>query len=216
MTNDERIANICDDPRASVSALAWLKEQDPIAALRHPNCPAELWWELAAEYPVEAQESVLYQLVTLENPGRWSKLESDNFKAWITSASDWLTWEQQHLFVADCEEHFLYMYGDQDTELIAKRKEVIRTRRVWQGRGDRGATECPLGECLQPHRRPVSLGGCAPQRAALAVGALAAISAGRGLMAPNIGPGLSERLSQGADSSYAHLSTRVKLWQTQN
>ena len=138
MTNDERIANICDDPRASVSALAWLKEQDPIAALRHPNCPAELWWELAAEYPVEAQESVLYQLVTLENPGRWSKLESDNFKAWITSASDWLTWEQQHLFVADCEEHFLYMYGDQDTELIAKRKEVIRTRRVW-GRG--GATE---------------------------------------------------------------------------
>ncbi len=73
-SNERLIREIKEDPLSCGTDIRWLWTQEPISALQHPNCPTDLWWELAVDYPIEAQASLLYPLLTLESPERWEKL----------------------------------------------------------------------------------------------------------------------------------------------
>ena len=123
-------AAVVADPQASQDELVRLAREDVLAALAHPNCPADLWWELAASYPIEAQDSVLFEMMTLENPTRWVELETELIGPWIGFACMHLSESQEHLFAADCAEHVLHFFerrypGD------PRPREAIRVRRLF-------------------------------------------------------------------------------------
>ena len=101
---------ISANPMATVDDLVWLREKDPVAAVHHPNCPPEMWWELAADYPIEAMSSALYWMLTLESPERWEQLQRKNIDDWVDAASQRLPFLEMHLFAADCAEHVLHLY----------------------------------------------------------------------------------------------------------
>jgi hypothetical protein len=126
----ERRLRIESDLNASADDLLWLKEQDPIAALSHPNCPAVLWWQLAAKHPLEAQASVLYRLIMLESPERWRLLEEDNIDSWIRSLCERLTPQKQSLFAADCVERVLNIF-EQTNPDDSRPREAVCVRRLW-------------------------------------------------------------------------------------
>ncbi len=54
--------------------------------LADPECSTELWWQLAAVFPIEAIASPLYPLLTLETPEKWCALEEEHLLAWIDGA----------------------------------------------------------------------------------------------------------------------------------
>jgi len=87
-----------------VSKLPW-KE-----AVAHPNCAADLWWLLARDFPIEAIQSVLFPLLTLESPERWEALYQENCGNWFDNALERLTPAQRQLFVADCAERVLPLF----------------------------------------------------------------------------------------------------------
>ncbi len=62
---------------------------------------------MAATYPWEAMNSVLFPLLTLETPGRWVQLEKDNITDWVESNIGLLPEDKQQLFAADCVEQVL-------------------------------------------------------------------------------------------------------------
>ncbi len=70
-----------------------------------PECPVDEWWALAAVFPLEAQASVLYPLLTLEAPDRWQRLEAEHVTQWVENGLGSLSWRKQELFAADCVEH---------------------------------------------------------------------------------------------------------------
>lgn len=72
------------DPLSCASDVRWLSTQDARAAVQHPNCPDDLWWELAKRYPLDALSSVLFPMLTLEDPGRWQQLEEASWLGWLT------------------------------------------------------------------------------------------------------------------------------------
>lgn len=51
-----------------------IAKMDPLRALLNANCPPDLWWELAEQYPREAEKSLGFGLQTLDNPGRWQRI----------------------------------------------------------------------------------------------------------------------------------------------
>ncbi len=75
-----------------------------------PECPADLWWRLAEVYPLEAQASVLYPLLTLEAPERWTALEEVHLQAWVEDAIKKLPRLEQQLLAVDCLERVLPLY----------------------------------------------------------------------------------------------------------
>jgi len=114
------------DPQATPEEIRRLPKKK---ALAHVNCPPELWWELAALHPMEAQASTLYELITLMEPGKWDELEKANAEKWIDRFMGHLPVPSQHLFSADCAEHVLpffeNVFPDDD-----RPREAIRMRRV--------------------------------------------------------------------------------------
>lgn len=118
------------DPLAIRDDLLWLIRKDPIAGLNHPNCPADLWWELAARHPKQAQACVLYPLFTRESPERWAQFATDNLADWIKAAIEALSEDKQHLFASDCAERCLHLFErlcPNDT----RPREAIRVRRLF-------------------------------------------------------------------------------------
>ncbi len=96
---------------------------DPLR-LSDPDCPVEAWWDLAAKFPMEAQESVLYPLFTLESPERWHQLEQSYLSGWVDNALnslDRFPFPQQCFLAADCGERFL-------PRLEAERPNEMRPR----------------------------------------------------------------------------------------
>jgi len=98
------------DPQASEAEVRWLATQSHGDALLHPNCPPDLWFELAGKYPFEAQRSPLFSLITLECPDRWAALEDKHRSDWIGQNVAWLPEKKKHLFAADCAEHALWCW----------------------------------------------------------------------------------------------------------
>ena len=97
--------SILGDPLASESEIQSL---DPMDALGHPNCPPDLWWEIAADYPLKAQASLLYPLLTLENPGWWGQMEHRHRDRWIDT---WIMEQEKTLaqrFIDECRAHVQY------------------------------------------------------------------------------------------------------------
>ncbi len=128
MTRESFVA-IKNDPQASEEEVVWLCGVDPIAALQHPNCPRLLWWDLAAEHPLEARASPLWQLFLLEAPGQWQTLVRERIDQWIAADIVAMTQQQRHLFAADCAERVLYIYEEDMPGDDRPRKAVEARRR---------------------------------------------------------------------------------------
>jgi len=93
---------IAADPLATEAELIRLSKAGHLRQLLcHPNCPTEMWWNLASVYPFEAQSSVLYELLTLEEPGRWLQLEMDWGTDWIQRYGQTLSKAAQQQLAAD-------------------------------------------------------------------------------------------------------------------
>ena len=102
----------------------------PEDAILHPDCPTELWWGLAKDYPLDAMVSVLYPLLTLESPERWTQLEEDNVEKWIELSCKKLAPFQAHLFAADCAERVLAIFEAEYPD-DKRPREAIRVRRLF-------------------------------------------------------------------------------------
>ncbi len=100
--------------------------EEQVQALRDPECEAESWWALALAYPAEAKASPLFPLLTLETPERWQSLMEVDLGDWLDTEILVLSWKNQHLFAADCEEHGRFWYGDKDPKLVAATEQRRR------------------------------------------------------------------------------------------
>jgi len=98
--------------------------------LEDPECPVELWWSLAVNYPIEAMQSILYDLMTLEEPERWVQLEEDHIQDWIDTIASGLPPMQQELFAADCAERVLPIFERAHPDDKRPRK-AIHLRRLF-------------------------------------------------------------------------------------
>jgi len=143
------------DPLATEADLRKMAKTRPLQALQHPNCPAELWWALAAKYPAEAKDSVLYGLLLIEEPERWVEIEKkyehrefDAIDRWIDGDLRFLSPKDQRLFAADCAEHVLpllrqgYATAQEDPQ-----KAIFVARAFAQGY----ATKADLAAACYPH-----------------------------------------------------------------
>ncbi len=92
--NKTCLRGIVDNPNADAHAVWWLCSHHPVNALQHPNCAADMWWKLATLYPLEAEASVLFPLLTLEDPSRWVRQECENISGWIEEAKKLLSESQ--------------------------------------------------------------------------------------------------------------------------
>jgi len=95
------------------------------ATLLSPECPTEVWWELARPHPLEAMSSVLFPLLTLESPERWVALVARNCTSWIDAVLKTLPNAQAQLFAADCVEHVLPFYEASHTAQVCA--ELLET-----------------------------------------------------------------------------------------
>ncbi len=108
----KRLDKIKNDPKATRSDIIWWAQEDPIGALRHPNCPVDLWWQLAALHPLEAEESVLFDLFALEAPDRWDALEKNNAENWLQQFGGPLSQANLERLTADIVERALPFIED--------------------------------------------------------------------------------------------------------
>jgi len=116
-----------------------------LEALAHPNCPSDLWWRLAKDLPMEAEASLLFPLLTLEEPDRWEETVHDNLERWLRTGQQRLAISQQHLFVADCAERALPFF-ERKWVYEKRPRKAIQMRRLF-ARGE--ATEEQLKEAKQ-------------------------------------------------------------------
>jgi len=121
------------NPMATADDLAWLREQNPVAALQHPNCPPGMWWELAADYPIEAMSSTLYWMLTLESPERWEQLERGCLFTWMKHAIARLPFRERELFASDCAERVLCLYEREHPNDTRARDAIEARRRYANG-----------------------------------------------------------------------------------
>ena len=150
-----------DDPTATHGQLKYLARQDPVAAVQHPNCPPEIWWELAAKYPIEAMSSTLYWMLTLESPERWEQLERGYLFTWMKHAIARLPFREQELFAADCAEHVLYFYEQAYPGDTRVRDAIAARRRYANGQLSESewnliAEDKPAAKFALAHRLPFS------------------------------------------------------------
>ena len=106
---------------------------DPIAAVQHPNCPEDLWWQLAVTYPIAARASLLFQILTLESPERWLQLEREELSSWISKGLWSLPGQEQRLFAADCAEHVLPFFQRLHPRCLGPRRAIVAARSFARG-----------------------------------------------------------------------------------
>jgi len=135
------LAAIKADPLATAQEVLTLSSVDAVC---HPNCPVATWWQVAEIYPLEAQGSVLYHLLTLEEPERWFALERKHGWYWVKSVTSRLSAKDQRLFAADCAEHVLPLFEAVYPDEKAPR-HVIDLKRECQG----GKVPYPRIEAVQ-------------------------------------------------------------------
>jgi len=121
---------IIADPEATAEEIRTLERRD---AVMHPNCPEDLWWKLAGKYPIEAQESILYPLFTVESPERWHELERENVAGWLWSHYQQLSKQVQVPFFLDCAAHVLPLFEKQFPKEIRPRQALELATAYLQG-----------------------------------------------------------------------------------
>jgi hypothetical protein len=109
-----------------------LAESDPGTAVRHPDCPPELWRELAKDHPEEARSNPALPLFALENPTlySWDAIEREWAWVWIDATYPNLSAREQHLWSSDCAEHVLHVY-EKERPGDMRPRHAIRMRRAW-------------------------------------------------------------------------------------
>ncbi len=127
MKRTQRAEQIMANPQATPAQIAALQAPD---AILHPNCPAERWWELAKDLPIEAMQSPLFPLLTLESPERWAMLAQENHRRWIEAAAMLLSWSDARKLCADYAEHVLPIFERNHPEDLRPR-EAIRIGRLY-------------------------------------------------------------------------------------
>jgi len=100
------------DPMATVAEITALSNRFPGDGLRHPNCPAHIWWPLAATGMYWALLSPAGPLFILEDPARWERLELDEAESHIRWHLKQMKGRAQRLFAADCAEHVLHFFTE--------------------------------------------------------------------------------------------------------
>ena len=151
------VDRIMADPKASREELLWLAKKSPLDALHHPNSPADLWWDLVPMHPLAAMDSVLYGMMTLEEPGRWEEIQQTHLGAWIGFYCARLSLRQSHLYGAECAERVLPFFHERYPN-DARPREAIRIRRLFaEGLATREQWEAAsyaadesAGECMSP------------------------------------------------------------------
>ena len=117
------------DPLASPLAMLLLL---PLEQLAHPNCPTEMWWALAKSYPVEAMDSPLYPLLTLETPERWLAMQEKHGESWMTTYLRHLSPAQQQWMAAACIEHVLpWFVGAPGHDIYRQMRTAMERRRAF-------------------------------------------------------------------------------------
>jgi len=121
------------NPKADEAAIRALAVKQPLAALRHPNCPVDLFWQLAKDYPLEVPQTPLFGLLMLETPDRWRRLEEFCAKTWITERIDSLSLPILQLFASDCAAHVLPIFETKCPDERRPRQAIETLRRVARG-----------------------------------------------------------------------------------
>ena len=118
---------IIDNPCASVADIEWLLRRDPLAALRHPNCPPHIWWEGATHLPLDAMKSPAFALMTLAEPDRWVDLEERFMTYWTDHACQRLSKATEMLFAMESAARVLPIFeADYPTETRPRLAMVAR------------------------------------------------------------------------------------------
>jgi hypothetical protein len=124
---------ILKDPKASVEEITELSEADPVAAVMHPNCPEDLWWKLAGDYPLDAMQSPMYPLALLAHPDWWQQLEGNAGAYWISLYATGVrrpTWSPQerehrlHMIAADYAYRVLPLYEEKHHHDLRPREAI--------------------------------------------------------------------------------------------
>ena len=104
--------SVSKDPQADAAIIRKMARKQPRKAIAHPNCPVELWWELAARFPLDALVSPAYGLMTLETPETWHALEAQRADSWIRGYASHppLSENDLRLFAVDCAMRVLPLY----------------------------------------------------------------------------------------------------------
>ncbi len=97
----QKQAAIREDPVATPVQIYALARNAPLQAIRHPNCPPDLWWELAVTYPFGAIDSPLWQINTLAEPERWLLLAQQHGRSWVSQFARLLNARQLRLLGCD-------------------------------------------------------------------------------------------------------------------
>lgn len=88
------------------------------------------WWSLAEKYPLQAIESPLYALLTLEDPLKWLRLEEGNAAAWIYEET--ARWQGDSLllryYAVDCAEHVIPLWEDLYKDDLLPRQLMTKIR----------------------------------------------------------------------------------------
>jgi len=121
--------SVKQDPMATPAQIEALRKRDPRAAIAHPDCPIELWWDLAKAYPMEAEASLLFPILTLESPERWHVMQRKHIGDWITRAIKAMSVRQGQIFAADCLEHVLPLFTE-EYPTDSRPREAMRMRRL--------------------------------------------------------------------------------------
>ena len=123
------------DPQATAREITSMSQTKPIEALQHPNCPIELWWKLARHYPLEAMASMLFDLMTMEAPERWVRLEQSHAKDWMkyVATRGLLSDQKMRLLVADIAEHVLPLFEQRKRQDASPRSAIETARLFAQG-----------------------------------------------------------------------------------
>jgi len=123
------------DPLATPEEVQALAEDNPLSALTHPNCPLELWWAIAAAHPAEAEASLLFELMTMEEPSRWGEMEDKNAKDWIITYGSQMSDGDKMRFTLDCAARVLPVFERVYPTDKRPRKAIEETRIVLDAKG---------------------------------------------------------------------------------
>jgi hypothetical protein len=129
---EESLQRIREDLQASEFEVTMLSVGHPVDAISHPNCPMDLWFQLAWKHPFEAMQSSLWPLMTLESPERWDVLARLNARTWLYKCpqKDVLSLDQWRLLAADYADHVLpYFEGIYPTE--KRPRQAIEAARAY-------------------------------------------------------------------------------------
>jgi len=96
--------------------------------INDPNCDIEVWWGIARANPIEAQASILYPILTLEDPARWITMEEEQARYWMRDALRRLSAPLLRLFAADCAAHVLSIWEKQGYDDPRPRQAIAVSR----------------------------------------------------------------------------------------